>query len=540
MASAGEPPLKAVDMPPEASPSGSGARPGAPSAASLPGTPGPRQQDAGGSRDGEKQAARSASVQRWRVVLALAHVAAELTVTGLRQAAGFYRRTRGKWARTRVGKPVRGVLALEALLIPWIALAIAISTRPDDPLCLGAEFPWTWLGVWLVALRYGTLWAAPGVLALALVWGFTGHWNLAGWPHVYFLGGTLTTMVIGEFASMWRLRAKAESDIRQELENRLAVLVRRLYLLKLSHDELETEIVSRPSTLRDALRDLRATMALVTRHADDPVRALSGARPLLNFLETHCTLLCAGIYRVRQSAGLRFEEVAVLGKMTAPSVEDPIFIEALRWDRLVHRQFETIDDSNSELLAACVLRDETGDPCALLAVREMPLTAVTEENMRKLAALFESYGDYLRDRARLNRLQTDFPRLPLDLLAECESWIRIFQRHGDASHLVVWRAGGGEAAEREKALSVLLQRHLVSANAWAFPPGAQSRPRHVVVVLGITDAGALRLYTQRLLGEVAQQAGADVAGLLRHSAHPLDGTGVFAWLERELESEACT
>jgi hypothetical protein len=49
------------------------------------------------------------------------------------------------------------------------------------------------------------------------------------------------------------------------LDDKAERLTRRLYLLKLSHDELEYEMVDRPGTLREALIDLRVLMDRYTR-----------------------------------------------------------------------------------------------------------------------------------------------------------------------------------------------------------------------------------------------------------------------------------
>lgn len=483
---------------------------------------------------------RRASPLRWLVLLAGAWGAVRLLLMHAAQRFfkryGRWRREFGRWLLLK-GSATAHVL--EALVIPWIALVLGAQARPQDPLFSGADFPWTWLGVWLVALRYGSLWAVPGVLAFVLVWGHVNGWNWAAWPRAYFLGGALTTLLIGEFTSMWRSRATAYADMRQELEHNTQVLTRRLYLMKLSHDDLEAEIVERPATLRDALRDLRATMKLLTRHEDDPIHALPGAGSIMAFLESHCALMRAGMYRVQWKGGWQLEEVARLGRTRNPSVHDPLFVESLRWDRLVHRQIEQVDDLGSEMLAACVLRDATGEPYALLAVFQMPLLSLTEDNLRKLGVLFESYGDYLHILDRIGSLGAELPEVPRELLGECESWIRLGQRHGEVSQLVVWRARSDDAELAEQALLTLLERHAVGANAWVWPPGAQGAGlRCVVVVLGLADASAMRGYARRLRGEVEQLLGEEGVRTLRHRARPLDSADALRWLRDELKEPA--
>ena len=114
----------------------------------------------------------------------------------------------------------------------------------------------------LVAMRYGVLAgrrrrraAVPGWAAMQ------PDPFMAEIPKLYFLGGLLMTMVCGEYSGNWRTRLRRTSEINAYLEDRIERITKRLYLLRLSHDRLEQDLLSRPTTLRDAITELRRRIA---------------------------------------------------------------------------------------------------------------------------------------------------------------------------------------------------------------------------------------------------------------------------------------
>ncbi|MFX5245279.1 hypothetical protein ABTD35_21060, partial [Acinetobacter baumannii] len=84
-------------------------------------------------------------------------------------------------------------------------------------------------------------------------------------------------MICGEFSSLWRNRVRRAESVQAYLEQRLEYLTHQHYLLRLSHDRLEQDLISRPVSMRDALVSLRG-LASASGAAGD---ALPGASDLL-------------------------------------------------------------------------------------------------------------------------------------------------------------------------------------------------------------------------------------------------------------------
>lgn len=145
----------------------------------------------------------------------------------------------------------------EMLLLSLIALALGFLWNPLDPLWTTAAFPWSWLAPVILALRYGPLAGLGGAGMLLAGWlGFNvGQYH--AFPKLFFLGGLILVMLVGEFSSLWQTRARRSETLQLYLDQRHEQLVRQYYLLSLSHGRLEQELIGRPVSMRDALSTLQ-------------------------------------------------------------------------------------------------------------------------------------------------------------------------------------------------------------------------------------------------------------------------------------------
>ena len=197
---------------------------------------------------------------------------------------------------TPAGAPAAAAIA-EVLAVPLLVLALCVWVNPADPFFTHGPFPWVVLGPVVVALRYGAL---AGILAALVV--------LAGWfglarqgligptmPQDEFLGALVLVMICGEFGSLWSNRVRRAETMQRYIAQRLDHLTHQHYLLRLSHDRLEQDLISRPVSMRDALLNLRR----ITSHgmvAD--AAALPAAGELLRLLSQYCQIECAAVYRM--------------------------------------------------------------------------------------------------------------------------------------------------------------------------------------------------------------------------------------------------
>lgn len=196
-------------------------------------------------------------------------------------------------------------------------------------------FPGPGLGPWLIALRYGGGYGAAASFGLLAAWaGAPG----TEFPRLYFLGGAIAMLIAGEFGSYLRLRVLRLQESLRFLNDKAERLTRRLYLVKLSHDELEYEMVDRPGTLRESLIELRSMMDRYTRSNPHDLSGLPGAQMMLDFVVTQCRVETAALYEVRMEPVLQLQRVAAVGRIVDPPPDDPMVLRALETGHQVHLQ----------------------------------------------------------------------------------------------------------------------------------------------------------------------------------------------------------
>lgn len=327
-------------------------------------------------------------------------------------ARGFTGSPLGKL--TAVGdRPV--TVLLETILVPVATVGLGLLFHRQDPLGVSADYHWSWLAPIIVALRYGPL-AGLGAAAILLVaWFALNLGRLEEFPQVFFLGGLITVMLVGEFSSLWRARTRRAEVVQHYLDQRLEHLIRQYYLLRLSHDRLEQELIGRPMSMRDALKTLHGLGA----QAQD-------AHVLLRLLAQYCQLSSAALYRVQDDV-VDPSPIATLGTPEPFHEADPLAAQALETRTLCHVVQATVRHERSRYLVAAPLLDIGGDTYAILLVDDMPFFSLQEEGLQTMNLLLGYYTDGLSTIALAAPLVAEFPDCPAEFAFELQRLWRMQQ-----------------------------------------------------------------------------------------------------------------
>ena len=415
---------------------------------------------------------------------------------------GLSRLALRRWIRHHPGLLSR---ALETVLWPALFVFLSFVSNPDNPFYINEGFPWPWLGPWLIGLRYGVGYGAAAALGLLATWAV-----IAGspqFPRLYFLGGAIATLIAGEFGSFWRLQVLRLKESQHFLNDKVERLTRRLYLVKLSHDELEYEMVDRPGTLRESLIELRVLMDRHTQENPLEAAGLPGAQYMLDFVVQHCRIESAAMYAVRMEPTIELTRVAVAGRMHDPANDDPMVVRALESGYQVHLQDALMESvPNNQLIAATPLISSERQPFGLVAIGSMPFTALTTDNLQTIAVLIESYADYLRLSLNASEILSQWPDAPRGLAGEFAWLARLFNEFGLASRCVVWRV---KHAREQEMLDEVLQLHSRGETAWRWPPDkkAEKHKPCVIALVPFSDAAGVRIYKQRIFDSMDRSFG---------------------------------
>lgn len=418
-----------------------------------------------------------------------------------------------------------GVMAkvVEVVLLPLLAAWLGYFWVPQDPLQVQGAFPWPWIAPMLLALRYGPMAGLGGAGVLLVVWLLLHwpHWDV--FPQLYFLGGLITVMLVGEFSSVWQARTRRAETLQLYLDQRLEHLVRQHYLLRLSHDRLEQELIGRPMSMRDALSILRDT----GRNSTDTT---FNTQELLRLLAQFCQIESAALYPITQGQ-LNPPALAQLGAYAGLDADDPLIVQALRELRLCHISQSVATVQTSRYLVAAPLLDLAGQVYGLLVVQDIPFFALQSENLQTLQLLLGYYTDGLSMNALAQPIVTQYPQCPAIFAFEMQRLVHIYASTRVSSIIVVLQFQQ-RAIEQDLPQQVMrLKREL--DEIWLLHTPEYPQHQALAVLMPLGNGATAEGYVHRLETWIQQknQHNLAQAGVFPHVI-PLNSQAPIATVQR--------
>jgi hypothetical protein len=339
------------------------------------------------------------------------------------------------WARViappRGSARRRAIAALETIVATLIAIAICWAFDHTDPLLVQSGFGWIWIVPLVIALRYGTIAGVFSGLILLASWyvlypeysGVSAPVSLAHalletphtrpFPVSFFLGGFVVTMLCGQFGDIWITRLRQGRIANDYLAERLSILTRNQFMLRISHERLEQDLLGRPATLRDSLARLRTVILnQEPTEAQQGVVDLRGAQPFLEAAAQACQIESASVHTWRGGKPATIA-AASIGAPSAFEPDDPLVREALETRTLVHVESKANQDlSLSRYVVVVPLIDAQKNPVGVLAVERMPFLALTRDNLQFLLVLCNFYADGVQHAVITRDTLATFPTCP--------------------------------------------------------------------------------------------------------------------------------
>lgn len=409
------------------------------------------------------------------------------------------------------------LVALESLAVPCIAVALGWVVSPQDPLGVQADFHWSWLAPIIVALRYGPLAGLGAAAVLLLAWMALNLGQMEQFPQIFFLGGLITVMLVGEFSSLWRARTRRAEVVQHYLDQRLEHLIRQYYLLRLSHDRLEQELIGRPMSMRDALKTLRG---LGDAHED--------AQTLLRLLAQYCQISSAALHQVRSDT-LETTAIASIGSPVALDAKDPLLLQALETRTLCHVVQATVRQESTRYLVAAPLLDIGGDVHAMLLIDDLPFFSLQDESLQTINLLLGYYTDGLSTQALAAPLIQEVPQCPPEFAFELQRLWRMHQSTQVPSMVVALEFNQAAMAKDLPQQFSRLKR--LMDESWAIA----GETRHIIAVLmPLGEASTAEGFIARLEEWIDRKEGTTLAqaGIYPHQLPLADSGGPSAMLRK--------
>lgn len=336
---------------------------------------------------------------------------------------------------------------LETVAITAIAVMGGFLLNSSDPLFVHARFPWVWFGPLLIALRYGI---APGLVStggicLALLVMPRFGVPIGEFPTNYVLGGLLMVLITGQFSDIWSKRLRHANQLSSHTSERFEQLSRAYFMVRLSHDRLEQNLISRPVTLRDAMINLRNLLAKHDGRVDSETSVA-----LLSILMHYCSLESAAIYPANDDGELLDVPIAKCGKGAPLNRDDLLLRSAIESGYSAYQAINrhivegrpsspsalssavwSVDVSRGEskeqtsYLVAAPMRTSSGKLLGLLLVTEMPFLNLHRETLQIMGVLLAYSSDQAESVERARDILGLFPDCPPNFAAELIKTVRL-------------------------------------------------------------------------------------------------------------------
>lgn len=425
----------------------------------------------------------------------------------------------GRLRRLLAPAAQRPFAILESAAFTVAVLAFAWALDHADPLLLHGSFPWLWLVPTIIALRYGVLLGAASGLVLAAGW-LLLYPSGSGWPGAYFAGGLIQVIVAGHFGDTWAARTTRASSINDYLNDRLTALTNNHYLLRLSHERLEKDLLTRPTTLRDSITELRQ---LSLTRAPAERAPLPGAVRLLEYVARVCQIEVAALYPARGGKPER-TPLATVGTASTLVPGDPLVRLALESGKLAHLKSEHPGEQESRYLVCAPLLSADDTLLALLVVERMPFLSLNYDNLQMMLVLLGYYGDGVQHSGVVRDVLDAVPGCPLEFALEYARLARLQRTSGIDSSVVALSFPRDE--EHDSLFEHVLRRGRSLDLAWPL----QSERRSVLLnLMPLTDSAGIDGYVTRIEMNLQSQFDTDFerSSIGVHTLH-ISGTSTGA------------
>jgi hypothetical protein len=425
--------------------------------------------------------------------------------------------------------PVRTnrLMWLEVVAITLAAVMVSLFFQRENPFQIGGEFPWIWLAPVLIALRYEVVPGIVSSLILIAAWKLIGYLGNThdSFPEQFFLGGLILTMLCGEFSAAWNSRLRRAEETNRYLDERLGRITARHLLLRLSHDRMEQEMLTKPVTLRDALNGVRQLTVDV-----DGGQNPAAAR-LLQLLTQFCQLESAAVFMPGKNG--TYERISAIGSPHELKRDDPLLLHALESSSLAHLQVEGLADGElpSPFLVVAPIISSDGVALGVLAVDSMPFLALNDENLQMLSVMLSYYANSVVEGESVLRFRELFPSAPVDFAAEFHRLLRLQRDFGINSQIVVLPFSDDETGRQTLAQIARVRRGLDIA--WQLHTGQRNL---LINLMPLATEAALEGYLLRIESVLKEYLGPEHELLeLTPLNIGLDDADPVAFLKRSIE-----
>jgi len=269
----------------------------------------------------------------------------------------------------------------ETISMIILFLIIGFLASPDDVLFLDSRIPFLLIFLSIVTLFHGfeNGMISVGIFAIVLAFAYDKF------HYVEFLTSLMMTLLFSEFHYYWTKRiseAEADSDYRSI---KLSELSRAFYTLKISHDQLEKNYMTKPMSLRNSLLSIK----------DLKGNKQEKFASFFNILEKSFHVNIGTIVAKKNEDIKDNVYTSVVASEEAKEVdyEDTLIDKALQLKKPV---FISEDVNDNSLYIAVIPAIQQDTIVGMLLIERMPFLEFNKETLISISILFEYFFNEMK------------------------------------------------------------------------------------------------------------------------------------------------
>ena len=270
----------------------------------------------------------------------------------------------------------------ETVLLLSAYLAFGYILNPNDICILNSQVPYILILLTIITLFHGfeNGMLGVGIIALAM-WYFYPSFN-----YIEFLKILIMVLILSEFHYYWTKKIRETEADSQYKNTKLNELSRAFYSLKISHDQLEKNYVTKPMSLRNSL------MSIKEMRGDNQQKFNS----FLKLLEKSFNLNIGSIaYKDDRNFG--YDAFKIIAKsneaLSNLDLKDQLIEKSIEMKKAIFVSDDNIKHSQYIAVIPALQQDSI---VGLLLIEKMPFMSFNKENLTSIAILFEYFFNDIR------------------------------------------------------------------------------------------------------------------------------------------------
>lgn len=317
------------------------------------------------------------------------------------------------------------VIIAEAIIILSLLYAVGFFMSKEDPLFLDSEYglALNLIPLTLLTLFYGFLSGLiyVGLFSIALL---ATYQNFQNSYHVLIM--LFYLLLFTEFHFFWNKRIQTFKEKFEYINTKLRDVARSLYMLKVSHDRLESYHLGKPVSIRGVIEEL--------------TKDLISGLDLDSAMKRGVFLIC-NLYMVEKACLYKYEdnhftEILRIGDFESLEMEDPLVRQSLQDSEVVYVPASSIEDDTKYLCSIPLYRDKRLS--YLFVIESMPFFNLNSENVLGMSMILQYINLEYSSVEGLRPLIEKFSGVSLEMLKEINRAIKLRERYGVNSSVVAY------------------------------------------------------------------------------------------------------